>query len=56
MSYNEETRILSQALFGALLAYAVFYQFIGSGFLDNQLWITTGLIIALRAHLSTTGE
>jgi len=46
-----EIKILSHALFGAFLAYAVFYQFLGSGFVDNQLWITTGLIISLNFYL-----
>ncbi len=47
-----EIKILSHALFGAFLAYAVFYQFLGSGFVDNQLWITTGLIISLNFYLT----
>lgn len=41
-------KVLACTLFGTLLAYGVFYQFLGSGFLDNQLWLTTGLIISLK--------
>ncbi len=51
MSTTMQQGTLSKALFAAFLAYAVFYQFIGSGFLDNQLWITTGLILSLRFYL-----
>lgn len=49
-----EVSALAHALFGAFLAYAIFYQFLGSGFLDNQLWITTGLIIGLNTWLNRT--
>ncbi|MDI6402663.1 O-antigen ligase family protein, partial [Balneolaceae bacterium ANBcel3] len=51
LSHGVEQKALAHALFGAFLAYAIFYQFIGSGFLDNQLWITTGLILALNFSL-----
>lgn len=51
-----EIKILSHALLGTLIAYAVFYQFIGSGFTDNQLWITTGLAIALNQYLKSSGS
>ncbi|MCC5926929.1 MAG: O-antigen ligase family protein [Bacteroidetes bacterium] len=49
--------ILARTLFGTLLAYAIFYQFIGMPFLDNQLWLTTGFVIALSYvidHKKTT--
>jgi len=46
-----EVKIISRALLATLIAYAVFYQFIGSGFTDNQLWITTGLAISLNQYL-----
>lgn len=50
-NHGVEIKALSHAVFGTFLAYAVFYQFIGSGFTDNQLWITTGIIIALNYYL-----
>lgn len=54
---NPQIVVLSHTLFGTLLAYFVFYQFIGSGFTDNQLWITTGLAISLNQHLrNSTGK
>lgn len=49
-----EIRIISHTLLGTLIAYAVFYQFIGSCFTDNQLWITTGLSISLNQYLKNT--
>lgn len=59
LSIREEEKVLSIALFSAFLGYAIFYQFLGSGFLDNQLWITTGLILSLNFYLrrpSATSE
>ena len=56
LSSTAHQRVLATSTFGAFLAYAVFYQFIGSGFLDNQLWITTGLILSLNYHLKEKAD
>lgn len=56
MSTTLAHKNIAVALFAAFLAYAVFYQFLGSGFLDNQLWITTGLIIAFNYYLRNQSD
>lgn len=56
LSSTAHQRVLATSTFGAFLAYAVFYQFIGSGFLDNQLWITTGLILSLNGYLKDKAD
>lgn len=53
LSQTIEEIALSRAMLAAFLAYGVFYQFIGFGFMDNMLWILTGLILALNYYLNS---
>ncbi|KPP96409.1 MAG: O-antigen ligase family protein [Bacteroidetes bacterium HLUCCA01] len=51
MADTVELKIVTSATGVTFLAYSIFYQFLGSGFLDNQLWITTGIILAMHIYL-----
>lgn len=55
---DETEKVIATSLFAALVAFFIFYQFIGGGLPDNNVWLIIGLTYAtkhvIELRLSTT--
>ncbi len=47
-SKNEIHKAFSVSVFACLVGFAVFYQFLGGGFTDNNIWLLVGLTFVLK--------
>lgn len=48
-------KAISVSLFASLIAFILFYQFIGGGFADNNVWIIMGFVYIL-SHIQKHGK
>jgi O-antigen ligase len=52
---SEWSKILATSVFISLMAFFVFFQFIGGGLPDNNVWLLIGLVYAIKYLLTNGG-